>query len=172
MMIVVTGMCSDLPAAERALTRILEAGFDREAVSVITRHTPDHEKLLVAETDETQRGLLAGALTGGLMASLAFAALALPGVGVIAAGPLVAALTAGAAGATAGGLIGALEGHGLSRHVAQQCEDGLHQGHVLVAVHCADRAAAHRAKEVLEAVGADHVSDALQIEHRHGTAEE
>ena len=172
MMLVVTGLCADLSAAERVLCRLVEVGFDREAVSVITHHTPEHEKLLVAETDETQRGLLAGALTGGVLASLAFAALTLPGVGVIAAGPMVTALTAGAAGAAAGGLIGALEGHGLSRHVAQQYEEALHQGRVLVAVHCADRGAAHRAKEVLAAVGADHVSDALQVEHRHGTAEE
>ena len=172
MKIVVTGMCADLSTAEQVLSRLEQAGFPRDSASVITHHTPEHEKVLIEATDATDVGLVAGALTGGILASLAFAALALPGVGVIAAGPLVTALTAGMAGAAAGGLIGALEGHGLSKQLAQEYDTALHQGHVLVAVHTEDHESAHRAMEVLEAAGATKGSDAVRIELQPGGQEE
>lgn len=95
-------------------------------------------------------GAARGAAWGGgigAVAGLAVAAGAIPVIGpIIAAGPLVAALglSAGAlgsvaagaiTGAAAGGLIGALMSWGMSREHAQQYEDYVKSGNILVAAH-------------------------------------
>ena len=63
-------------------------------------------------------------------------ALAIPGVGpFIAAGPIMAALSGAAIGATAGGLIGKLVGMGIPEFEAKRYETRLREGQVLVSVH-------------------------------------
>ena len=54
----------------------------------------------------------------------------IPGLGIIVAGPIAGAV----AGGTAGGLIGALAGGGLSDAAAEECEDGLKHGAILIGV--------------------------------------
>ncbi len=70
-----------------------------------------------------------GALAGGL---IAVASLAVPG-GILAAGPLAAALGGGAAGAATGGLVGALVGAGIEEPQAKQyAQEILEDGYVIV----------------------------------------
>ena len=97
----VTGIYSDSRSVESAIGQLVAAGFPRDEISVILRVTPDHERLVHEETEDTPRGVLTGVIGGGVLASLAFGLLALPGIGVLAAGPLLVALTAGGAGAAA-----------------------------------------------------------------------
>src|SRR5204862_6541216 len=85
-------------------------------------------------------GASAGGLLGGTLGLLAgIGALAIPGVGpLIAAGPLLAALSGAAAGAAVGGLTGALVGLGIPEMEAKHYEGKLKGGNILLAVHTAE----------------------------------
>jgi hypothetical protein len=66
-------------------------------------------------------------------------ALAIPGVGpVIAAGPLLAALTGAGVGAVTGGLIGAMVDMGIPDEQANVYAEGVRRGHVLVTAQVPD----------------------------------
>ena len=78
-----------------------------------------------------------GAVGGGIGAALAavFAvgsAVAVPGLGLVVAGPIAAALSGAGAGAATGGLIGALIGAGIPEERAAVYERGLKQGGIVV----------------------------------------
>ena len=60
--------------------------------------------------------------------------LALPGLGIVIAGPIAAALAGAGAGGVAGGMIGALVGLGISEENAQAYQDALRAGGVVVGV--------------------------------------
>lgn len=71
-------------------------------------------------------GGIAGAIIGGLAA--VGTAIALPGLGLVIAGPIVAALAGAGAGGATGGLIGALVGYGIPEKTALEYEMGLKDG--------------------------------------------
>jgi hypothetical protein len=74
-----------------------------------------------------------GAVAGGTLAAIAVAAtVALPGVGLIVAGPIAAALAG--AGAVAGGAIGALVGSGITEERVKEYESGLKEGGIVMGV--------------------------------------
>lgn len=60
--------------------------------------------------------------------------IALPGLGLIVAGPIVAALAGGGAGAVTGGLVGGLVGMGISEENAKSYQEVLRQGGVAIGV--------------------------------------
>ncbi len=76
-------------------------------------------------------GVALGALAAGLTA---VASIAVPGVGILAAGPLVAALAGAGAGGAAGGAVGALIGLGMTEHEAHFNTAVLKEGGYIVAV--------------------------------------
>jgi len=82
-------------------------------------------------------GAGAGGVLGGTLGLLAgIGALAIPGVGpLIAAGPVLAALSGAAAGAAVGGLTGALIGLGIPELEARAYEGKVRGGNILIAVH-------------------------------------
>jgi hypothetical protein len=93
-------------------------------------------------------GVGAGGAIGGTIGLLAgIGALAIPGVGpLIAAGPLMAALSGAAAGAAVGGVAGALVGLGIPEIEAKTYEGKIHGGNILIAVHTEDGEHQKRAK--------------------------
>ncbi len=126
---------------------------DREAT-----HDFAHEHHTKAP-DGAATGATAGSVLGGTFGLLAgIGALAIPGIGpLIAAGPVLAALSGAAAGAAVGGLAGALVGLGIPELEAQTYEGKLRGGHVLIAVHAQTREALHAAEAVLRQAGAQDV---------------
>ena len=111
---------------------------------------------------EKGEGALKGAIGGGAVgALLGIAALAIPGVGPLAAAgaiatsaiPEAAAIGAGA-GALAGGLSGLLKKHGVSDEDASYYEERIHGGGVFVSVDTRDAG-----------IGYDQAQDIL---YRHG----
>lgn len=92
-----------------------------------------------------------GALLGGALGWAAgIGALAIPGVGpLIAAGPILAALTGMAIGGTAGGITGALVGTGIPEYEAKEYETRLKAGHILLAVHTNSSEDAARVRQVM-----------------------
>lgn len=83
-------------------------------------------------------GLGAGAVVGGgVGAALAAiftvgSAVAIPGLGLVVAGPIAAALAGAGAGAATGGAIGALVGAGIPEDRAKNYEEGIRNGGVLI----------------------------------------
>src|SRR5256885_16152028 len=90
------------------------------------RHDVGHVKATKAPEGATT-GATAGGVTGGVLGLLAgIGTLAIPGVGpLIAAGPIMAALSGAAVGATAGGIAGGLIGLGIPEIEAKRYEEKL-----------------------------------------------
>lgn len=145
-------------AAENAVRSLQKEGFPMQQLSIIGRDFQTVEKPLGFVTSGTvaKEGAKVGAWTGGIFGLLIGAAfLILPGVGpVVIAGPLSAAILAGAEGAVAGaalgGLTGALIGLGLSKDEAIRYEAKLKTGKYLLTV-SGDAAQIEKAKGILGA---------------------
>lgn len=131
--------------AEAAARDLRDAGVPDSALSVIARRQEDSGDYGDAETHEVKEkgeGALKGAIGGGAVgALLGIAALAIPGVGPLAAAgaiassaiPEAAAIGAGV-GALAGGLSGLLTKHGVSEEDATYYEERINSGGVFLSV--------------------------------------
>jgi uncharacterized membrane protein len=79
-----------------------------------------------------------------------------PGIGLVAAGPILATLAGLGAGAAAGGLTGALIGLGIPEHEAKFFNEEIERGGILVGVYThEDRAG--QARKIMDAAGAERV---------------
>jgi hypothetical protein len=105
-----------------------------------------------AATGATVGGIL-GAVTAGLAA---IGTLVIPGLPLIAAGPIVAVLAGLGAGAAAGGVTGALIGLGMPEHEAKLYNDAIQRGGILVGVYAHDDRKV-TAKKILDAAGAEKI---------------
>lgn len=135
--------------AEAAVRELRQAGVRDTALSVIARRNDEGGDYGDADTHEVKEkgeGLLKGALGGaGVGALLGIAALAIPGVGPLAAAgaiaasavPEAAAIGAGV-GALTGGLTGLLTKHGVSDDDAKYYEGRINEGGVFVSVDTSD----------------------------------
>ncbi|HEY5755301.1 MAG TPA: hypothetical protein VIU34_05730 [Steroidobacter sp.] len=160
----VYGIANTPEQAESIVTRLQSLGIQSSDVSVLfpdKAGTRDfaHEKNTKAPEGATTGGL-AGMGVGGALGLLAgIGALAIPGVGpLIAAGPIMAALSGAAVGGATGGLIGALVGLGIPELEAKQYEGKVRAGNILISVHTANGDERARAKQALEESGATDVS--------------
>ena len=149
--IMVVGVFDDPANAERALTGLRDAGFAPSDVGVVSRPSdadaqapPDVPP--APRVDETS-GILTGGLLGGVAGWLVgLTTLAVPGVGpLLAAGPLVAAVSGSGLGAAAGGLIGHFVAEGHEHDEARWYEEQVRAGHILLTVHARDRSDEARA---------------------------
>lgn len=150
--------------ANQILDNLIAAGFSSNDISVLfpdkdSTHQFAHEKHTKAPEGAVM-GASAGGLVGGTIGLLAgIGALAIPGVGpLIAAGPLLAALSGIAAGVTAGGVAGALVGLGTPEIEAKRYENRIAEGNLLISVHAENSDEVDRAKEVLKNAGAEDIS--------------
>jgi hypothetical protein len=154
--------------AQRALSELQSAGIDQEAISIIGRNgEQSRTESVTTDGDNTEDGAnkdgaVKGAIAGGVGgALLGVAALAIPGVGPLAAaGAIASGAIPGAAGIGAGlglfagGLTGALTKHGVSDEDATYYEDRIHSGGTFMSVD-ADRAGVpiETAREILHRNG-------------------
>ena len=157
--------------AERALTELRSAGVNEDSISIIGRHGEQSDTSSGIDDDDGvnksggAKGAIGGAVVGGL---LGVAALAIPGVGPLAAAgaiasgaiPGAAAIGAGA-GAVAGGLSGLLTGHGVSDEDARYYEDRINQGGYFLSVDTAQAGVSpESAREILLQNGGHNASSA------------
>ena len=77
---------------------------------------------------------------------------------LIAAGPIMAALTGAAVGGTVGGLTGALVGMGIPEYEAKRYEGKVKGGNALISVHSENSKETDRAKTIFEAAGGEDIS--------------
>lgn len=147
--------------AETAVQELRSAGVDTDRLSVVGRdegRTEVSDGSGDATDDDAGKDIAKGALGGaGLGAILGVAALAIPGVGPLAAAgaiassaiPGAAAIGAGV-GAVAGGLSGYLTDHGVSEEDARYYESRINDGGVFVSVDASGGdIAAEQAREIL-----------------------
>jgi Protein of unknown function (DUF3341) len=149
---------------EVAVDELRDSGFRSTDISVLFPEnvgTKDfaHEKHTKAP-EGTAAGAGTGALVGGTLGWLAgIGALAIPGVGpLIAAGPIVAALTGVGVGGALGGITGALVGMGIPEYEAKRYEGRVKEGGILLSVHSDNSDWTRKAKDILERTGAEDVS--------------
>ncbi|WP_419420958.1 hypothetical protein ACNVED_06590 [Legionella sp. D16C41] len=93
-----------------------------------------------ASGDRMKEGMGVGGAIGGIVGATlgAIAAigtsLAIPGLGLVIAGPIAAGLAGAGAGSLSGGLIGALAGWGIPEDKARRYEEGVRSGGILMGV--------------------------------------
>jgi hypothetical protein len=166
----VLGVFESLDQATDAVTRLGEAGFPMERVSIVGQNLQSELKLhgFVTTGEVAREGAKWGAVFGGLFGLLFGAAfLAIPGFGpLIILGPLAAGVVGAAEGAVGTGLVGAILGAFLSRQHIPKIEQHLRAGRYLVLVHGSAEEVT-RAQEVLRNAGSIEVS---QHDHREAAA--
>jgi len=144
----VVGTYDNVQTAYAVANDLISAGYSRNDISVIANDANSEyarytDANYVDSTDDVAKGAGIGAAIGGLGGLLVgLGALAIPGVGpVIAAGPLLAALTGAGVGAVTGGIVGALVDLGIPDEEAHIYSEGLRRGHVLVIAQVPDSSA-------------------------------
>lgn len=161
---VVIGLVETYAQAEQIVAELQGAGFASSEISVLLpdkQGTRDfaHEKHTKAP-EGSAVGASAGGLLGGTLGLLAgIGSLAIPGLGpLIAAGPILATLSGGAAGAALGALTGALVGLGIPEIEAKQYETKIKGGNILISVHVEDSDERSDAKQIFERGGASDIA--------------
>ena len=150
--------------ASQVVNRLKVAGFTANDISVLMPDNAGTKEFAIDNQTKAPEGAAAGvgtgALVGGGLGWLAgIGALAIPGVGpLIAAGPIMAALTGAAVGGTVGGLTGALIGMGIPEYEAKRYEGRVKGGHALISVHSEDATETQRARKIFEDAGAEDIS--------------
>src|SRR5690242_19132786 len=150
--------------AERAVEGLQSAGFPNSEISILTPDTEGKHDIAHVKTTKAPEGAATGAATGGLTGGVlgllaGIGALAIPGVGpLIAAGPIMAALSGAAVGAATGGVVGGLIGLGIPEIEAKRYDEKLKKGNYLVAVHTDEGDDVDRAKDIFKTVGAEDIS--------------
>lgn len=100
-------------------------------------------------------GGAAGALAAGLTS---VGAISTGGVGVLAAGPLIAAMAGAGAGVAGGSLLGAMVGATVPEKEIPDYEDALRLGSALVAIDCASQEQRSTAREVFKTCEATRIT--------------
>lgn len=155
----------DTPAqAELAVERLRAAGFASEEISVLFPDRRGAHDFAFERHTKAPEGALAGAGLGGMLGGiLGIAAgvgvLVVPGFGaLVAAGPLLAALSGMATGGIVAGAIGAIVGARMPEIEAKHYDGKARLGTILVAVHTETKDATFRARETLRSVAATDVT--------------
>ena len=142
----VTGLFPDRNSAEAAYGVASQRGYSKDDVNVImsddTRktHFSNNAGVETELGNKAAEGAGIGGAIGGTIGAIAAAiaaigtTLALPGLGLVIAGPIAAAIAGAGAGAAGGGLLGALVGWNMPEERVKVYEDGLKKGGILMGI--------------------------------------
>src|SRR3954467_8840360 len=140
----VTGLFPDRDSAKRGYQSVGRRGYGQDDVNLVMSEDTRNKHFAGDRETELGNKALEGAgvgagIGGAVGATLAAIAaigttLALPGLGLLVAGPIAAGLAGGAAGGLTGGLIGALVGSGVPKEHAEEYEKGIKEGRVFMGV--------------------------------------
>jgi hypothetical protein len=158
----VSGIFPSRASAEHAVDELVAAGFSENDVSLLMSDTTRGREFVVHKGTKTPEAAATGATVGGVIGAIAaglaaVGTLVVPGLSLVAAGPIVAALAGLGAGAAAGGLTGALVGMGIPEHEAKFAHKEIEKGGILVGVYTHDDRA-KIARQILDSSGAEHIS--------------
>jgi len=142
-----TGLFPDRDSAERAYQGAVDRGYKSDDVDLVMsdetrkRHfADDPDKRPTELGTKAGEGAGIGASIGGTLGAIAAAvaavgtSIALPGLGLVIAGPVAAALAGAGAGGAAGTLVGALIGWNIPEERVKEYESGIREGGILMGV--------------------------------------
>lgn len=164
----VFGIYSTRVDVENAVAELKAQGFRNTDVSILFPENVGTKDFAPEKATKAPEGVTAGvtsgAVIGGVLGWLAgIGALAIPGVGpLIAAGPIIAALTGLGVGGAVGGITGALIGLGIPEYEAKRYEGRIRSGSILLSVHTDDSAWMKKAETILRNTGAEDISSASE----------
>ena len=143
----VTGLFRDRDSAERAYESVSARGYGRDDVDLImsdetrkTHFSGDDRQETSELGSKAAEGAGIGGAIGGTVGAIAAAlaavgtSIAIPGLGLIVAGPVAAALAGAGAGGLTGGLVGALIGWGIPEERVRRYETGIKEGGIVMGV--------------------------------------
>ncbi len=139
----VFGSFSDRDSAERAYNSATNRGYTQQDVNLLMSDDTRNKYFSDTDTELSSKaaegagsGAMIGGAAGGILGAIAAigTSVALPGLGLVLAGPLVAGLAGIGAGGLTGGLIGALIGWGIPEDRAKVYEDDIRQGRIVMGV--------------------------------------
>jgi hypothetical protein len=139
-------------------------GFSNTDISVLLPDKRGTKDFAHEQHTKAPEGVATGGITGGVVGGVlgwlaGIGPLAIPGIGpFIAAGPIMAALSAAAVGGAAGGIVGGLIGLGIPEYEAKRYESKIKSGNILISVHTEDADEVRQAKEVFKSAGAEDIS--------------
>jgi hypothetical protein len=148
-------MFKDKAAAERAVQGLIDAEFATERIGALMLNDEGVAELPMRHKTGIGPGTALGALLGTAIG------LALPGIGLIAAGPAWGALGTAAWGGATGALAGIVGGMGLWKDEFDFPREAFERGGVLVGV-IVGEGRAEAAKDALSAAGASEVKIATR----------
>ncbi|MBL8685011.1 MAG: hypothetical protein JNK05_37895 [Myxococcales bacterium] len=140
-----TGLFRAQADAESAIIALEKRGYRKEDVSVLMsdetrKRLAAHSSMTHTSGEKAAEGAGVGSAVGGVAGAIILgivavaAPIAIPGIGLLISGPLVAALAGSGAGGLAGGLIGSLVRVGIPESHAKIYDLGLREGGVLITV--------------------------------------
>lgn len=165
----VTALFRDRESAERAYHAVADRGYGDDDISVVMSDQTRKTYFTDTGMPRTELGSKAaagagvGSAVGGTVGAIAAAiaavgtSLAIPGLGIVIAGPIAAALAGAGAGGLAGGLVGALIGAGIPEERVKHYESGLKEGGILLGVQARSADDAREIEEIWRGNKAEHV---------------
>lgn len=159
----VTGLLKNRVAAEAAVDAIIKRGYTRDDISVLMSDATQTKEFALQARTHAADGAGVGGAVGGVVGAILAAIVAvgstifLPGLNLVIAGPIAAALAGAGAGGATGGVIGALIGAGIPEYRAKVYEVGLLGGGILLGVEGKSDEETDKLEELLEDLGAEHV---------------
>lgn len=160
---IITATFKNRSAAEIALRDLETIGIGGNRVSLVMTDETRRNHFKIKEDSKADEGAISGAAIGGiagtLLSTLATAGvMTIPGLNLVVAGPLVAALTGLGAGALAGGVVGGFIGAGIPEHEAALYEKEIKKGGLLLAIEASDAEEKARIKDILKSTEAYNIA--------------
>ena len=143
----VTGTFEDRERAEKAYRELEKRGYKKDDVHLAMsdearkrhfaeHHKDDHSDLGNKALEGTGAGAAIGGVVGATITGIAAAAsaIAIPGLGLLIAGPIAGALAGAGVGSVTGGLVGALIGAGIPEERAALYEKDIKDGRIMMGI--------------------------------------
>ena len=159
----VTAIFRNRLAANAAVDVLMGKGYTQKDISLLMTDSTRTKEFGLESGSKVGEGAGAGGVIGGAIGA-AIAAIAaigtslvVPGLGLVVAGPIAAALAGAGAGGAAGTPVGALVGAGIPEHRAKVYEAGLREGGILLGVEVRSSEEASALEDLLEGRGGEQI---------------
>ena len=141
----ITGLFPDRESAEMGYNTLAERGYTKDDVNVVMSEETKKRHFTQSGTEtelgnKAAEGAGVGGAIGGTVGAIAAAiaavgtTLAIPGLGLVIAGPLAAAIAGAGAGAATGGIVGALVGWNMPEERLKKYDAAIRKGGILMGV--------------------------------------